>query len=102
MIFQANHDKMIRIWNFRNGELLKKIKIAAVPYSLCFYGKKKLFIGCKNGCLYLLDLSDEKRKKMTFCHSTSIVSIKRLKFSLKYGFRFFSQGFEKGKIIIWS
>ena len=79
------NDDIIRIWNFHERTLLKKIKILnGFLSSFCLWNKEYLFINCKDFGIKLINLEKGKVVKILQHKNEVFYSLKKIKDS-KYG-----------------
>ena len=83
-MIETSDYKDIRIWNFHNGQLLKKIKINNKLYGICLWSNKYLFVGAEKGIINLIDLEIGKAIKILNNHKDSVLTIKKIKLPI-YG-----------------
>ena len=100
-LIESCYDGNIRIWNFNNGDLLKKIRICFKQlYGICLWNKDYLLVGCIDKSIVLVDLNKEKIIKNIFGHEMRVVSVKKFNLPI-YGECFISQGAEENQIKFW-
>jgi WD40 repeat protein len=82
-LIESSGDGNVRIWDFHDGDMLKKIQInKAGVYGICLWSQKYLFVGCKK-TIKLLDIKDQKKIKTYGGHENEVLSIKKI-FHPKY------------------
>ena len=60
-LIDSSEDGNIRIWDFHNGNLLKKINITKnMLYGICLWNNRYLFTGCGDNYIKLIDLNSGK------------------------------------------
>ena len=101
-LFSSCYDGNIRIFNFNNGLLIKKIKINQIIFQICLINNDYLFVGCGNNKIKIIDLKDESIiQDLPGCgHKNSVVNIKKI-IHPSYGECLISQGKNYDKIILW-
>jgi len=77
-LIESSGDGHIRIWDFHEGDLLKKIPITkSGVYGICLWSKNYLFVGCKK-TIKLIDIKNEKKIKTYGGHDNEVLSIKKI------------------------
>ena len=66
---------IILIWNFHTGNLLNKIKVGEIFFSIYSYNERSLFIGSMTGNLIIIDLLSQETKKFEKIHGNYISCI---------------------------
>ena len=78
-LIDSSEDENIRIWDFHNGNLLKKINITKnMLYGICLWNNRYLFTGCGDNYIKLIDLNSGKIIKEFKNHKFYSVNIKKL------------------------
>ena len=101
-IIDSSTDGYIRIWDFHNNRLLKKIPGTNNKewiYGICLWKKDYLLVGCSK-YINLIDLKEGKIIKKFEGHNKRIITIKKFKHH-KYGECFLSQGYQDDYILMW-
>ena len=94
-------DGNIRIWNFHSGELLKKIKISnGYLYGICLWNKDKIFVGCRDKKIKLVDLKNGIIQKEIEGHNKDVLTIKNI-IHPQLGECLISQGKYDSQIKLW-
>ena len=78
-MIESSDYRDIRIWNFHNGQLLKKIQINNKLFGICLWSNKYLFAGAEKGIINLIDLEIGKTIKILNNHKDSVLTIKKIK-----------------------
>ena len=97
----SGDDGFIRIWNFHEGNLIKKIETDKnCIFSLCLWNKNYLFGASEDAKIKLIDLKEGVIINELRGHNKIVCSIKKI-IHKKFGECLVSQGFRKDQIIIW-
>ena len=101
-LIESCEDGNIRIWDFHEGNLLKKIKICNnCLYGICLWNSQYLFVGCKDKNIRLVDINNGIIKKCLTGHGTRVLSIKKINHP-EYGECLISQGYNFNTIKLWN
>ena len=101
-LIDSCNDGYIRIWNYRSGSLINKIKIDHKSlYGICLWDNDHVFVTCEKRLL-LVNISNNSflNIKTLLYHKNEVVTIKKIKHS-KYEECLISQGYLKDSIILW-
>lgn len=106
ILIDSCFDGFIRLWDFHNGKLLKKIKCCKAPSKLrniCLSGQNQyLFIACDNeNNIKIIDLSQKKIITCIKVKLNELLSIKIIKHNL-YGNCMLVKGFLSNNIQLWT
>ena len=94
-------DGNIRIWNFHNGNLLKKIEVSkAYLYSICLWNDDNLLVACRDLKIKLVDLKDGLIKKEFEGYNKEVLTIKKIYHPI-FGECLISQGKYDEQIKLW-
>ena len=97
-LIESNDEGIIKIWNFHNGELLKKINVINKKlYGICLWNNNNLFVGCEDKAIKLININNDKIIKSLSGHEGSVITIKKIVHP-KYGECLISYGED---IILW-
>ena len=97
----SGDDGFIRIWDFHEGNLIKKIETDKnCIFSLCLWNNDYLFGAGEDGRIKLIDLNAGVIINEIKGHNKMICTIKKLIHPI-YGECLVSQGFRKDQIILW-
>ena len=97
----SGDDGFIRIWDFHEGNLIKKIETDKnCIYSLCLWNNDYLFGAGEDGRIKLIDLNAGVIINEIKGHNKMVCTIKKLIHPI-YGECLVSQGFRKDQIILW-
>lgn len=97
----SGDDGFIRIWDFHEGNLIKKIETDKnCIFSLCLWNNDYLFGAGEDGRIKLIDLNAEVIINEIKGHNKMVCTIKKLIHPI-YGECLVSQGFRKDQIILW-
>ena len=99
-LYTSSYDGNIRIFNFHNGILLKKIKINQILFEICLFKNDYLFVGCGDNKIKIINIKDETIIMDLSGHNNAVVNIKKF-FLPPYGECVLSQGKNYDKIILW-
>ena len=98
-LIESSDEGIIRIWNFHNEELLKKIKVINDRiFGICLWDNNNLFVGCRDHTTKLININNGKIIKSLSGHRIEVTTIKKI-FHPKYGECLISYG---GDIILWT
>ena len=101
-LIDSSEDGNIIIWDFHNGNLLKKINITKnMLYGICLWNNRYLFTGCGDNYIKLIDLNSGKIIKEFKNHKIYSVTIKKLIHPL-YGECLISKGLFNDQITLWT
>ena len=92
-------DGNIRIWNFHNGLLMKKIKVNNILKDACLWNNTYLFVGCGDNTIKLIDLKNGVFIKSFTGHNQDVLSIKKINHP-QFGECLISQGYDE-QIQLW-
>ena len=99
-LIESCQDGNIRIWNYRSGSLLTKIKIDNKDLcGICLWDNDHLFISCDNR-LELVNINNNLKIKKFFGHKSDVATLKIINHP-KYEKCLISQGFWYDSIILW-
>ena len=94
-------DGNIRIWNFHNAILLKKIKACNCRiFGICLWDNNNLFVCCEDKTIKLIDIKNGDVIKSLSGHTSEVVSIKKI-YHPRYKNCLISQGAYDEQIKIW-
>ena len=95
-------DDYVRIWDFNEGFLLNKIRTNGTNIKCIYiYNENKIFVGCYDKSIRLIDIKKEKIIKTFLGHKDWVCSINKITHP-KYGKCLISQGLGKNEMIkIW-
>jgi hypothetical protein len=94
-------DGYIRIWNFHENILLKRIKISDQGIKgICLWDENHIFVGCDERCIKLVQFNDEIIENIMFGHKGKVCCVKRI-FHEKYGKCLVSKGWGLDVIKLW-
>lgn len=94
------HDGFIRIWDFHETRLLKKIFIVkGWLYGICLWKDEYLLVGYYQK-IKLIDLKNGESIETIEAHNDKAITIKKF-IHPKYGEFFVSQGFKRDQIKLW-
>ena len=94
-------DGYVKIWNFHENKLLKKIYVHKNwIYGICLWEEGYLLVGYYKN-IKLIDLKKGESIKTIEAHNDKVITIKKFKHP-KYGDCFLSQGYKKNKIKFWN
>ena len=97
----SGDDGFIRIWDFHEGNLIKKIETDKNSiFSLCLWNNDYLFGAGEDGRIKLIDLNAGVIINEIKGHNKMVCTIKKLIHPI-YGECLVSQGFRKDQIILW-
>ena len=97
----SGDDGFIRIWDFHEGNLIKKIETDKnCIFSLCLWNNDYLFGAGEDGRIKLIDLNAGVIINEIKGHNKMVCTIKKLIHPI-YGECLVSQGFRKDQIILW-
>ena len=100
-LIESGDDGYIRIWDFHEGNLIKKIEIDKnCIYSLCLWNSNYLFGASEDHSMKLIDLQAGMVIKNSNFHYDMICTIKKIIHPL-YGECLISQGYKKDQIKLW-
>ena len=100
-LIEAGDDGFIRIWNFHEGYLIRKIETENnCIYSLCLWNSNYLFGASEDKSMKLIDLKAGIIVKNFNFHSNIVCTIKKITHP-KYGECLISQGYKKDQIKLW-
>ena len=100
-LIESSLEGNIKIWNFHNGKLLKKIKVCNCWLNgICLYNDEYLFVGSDDNTMRLVELKKGKIIKTIIGHKKCVISIKKIYHPI-YGECLVSQGAENDSIKIW-
>ena len=92
----------IRIWNFRSGDLIKKIEVCKrIPLvSMCLWNKNYLLASCVDYTIKLIDFKNYAFIKSFNGHNNEVSTIKKIMHPT-YGECLISQGLANEQIKMW-
>ena len=92
----------IRIWNFRSGDLIKKIEVCKrIPLvSMCLWNKNYLLASCVDYTIKLIDFKNYSFIKSFNGHNNEVSTIKKIMHPT-YGECLISQGLANEQIKMW-
>ena len=97
----SGDDGFIRIWDFHQGNLIKKIETDKnCIYSLCLWNESYLFGASEDATIKLIDLNAGVIIKELKAHNKMVCTIKKI-IHPYFGECLISQGFRKDQILIW-
>ena len=97
----SGDDGFIRIWDFHEGNLIKKIETDKnCIFSLCLWNENYLFGAGEDAKIKLIDLKAGVIINELKGHNKMVCSIKKI-IHPKFGECLVSQGFRKDQILIW-
>ena len=97
----SGDDGFIRIWDFHEGNLIKKIETDKnCIFSLCLWNENYLFASSEDAKIKLIDLKAGVIIKELKGHNKMVCSLKKI-IHKKLGECLVSQGFRKDQILIW-
>ena len=100
-LIESGDDGYIRIWDFHEGNLIKKIEIDKnCIYSLCLWNSNYLFGASEDRSMKLIDLKEGVFIKQLNFHYDMVCTIKKIIHPL-YGECLISQGYRKDQIKLW-
>ena len=100
-LIDSGDDGYIRIWNFHEGNLIKKIEIDKnCILSLCLWNSDYLFASSEDHLIKLIDLQAGIVIKNIIGHVDIVCTIKKI-YHPKYGECLISQGYKKDQIKLW-
>ncbi len=101
-LIESCKDGFIRIFNFNEGNLIKKIKVSNLYLvSICLWNENYLFVGCGDKNIKLVGIKEGKSVKKFEGHKNSVVCVKKI-IHPKFGECLVSQGYENNQIKLWS
>lgn len=78
-LIESCDKRIIRIWNFHSGDMIKRIKIdCKYIYGICLWDENHLFIGCGDNSIKLLDLDGGKVVKNINGPQNDIITVKTI------------------------
>ena len=78
-LIESSYDGNIRIWNFFNGLLIKKINVNDdAIYGICLFNEDFLFVGCDDNSIKIVDLYKNTVIDRLEGHNNCVVSIKNI------------------------
>lgn len=100
-LISASWIGIIRIWNFRSGELISKIKVSNDhTCGICLWDSRYLFLGNGDKKLKLIDLKSYKIINEFEDHEDYVITIKKI-IHPQFGECLLTQGYFAGKIKLW-
>ena len=97
----SGDDNFIRVWDFHQGDIIKKIETNKnCIYSLCLWNKSYLFCASEDATIKLFDLNAGIIINELKAHKKMVCTIKKIIHPL-FGECLISQGFRKDQILIW-
>jgi hypothetical protein len=94
-------DGYIRIWNFHENILLKRIKISDQGIKgICLWDENHIFVGCDERCIKLVQFNDGIIESIMFGHKGKVCCVKQI-FHEKYGKCLVSKGWGIDVIKLW-
>ena len=94
-------DGILEIWDFHSADLIDKIKISkGYTYSMCFWDKNYLFVGCRDKKIKLISLKDRLVKKELPGYENDVVTVKIIE-HFQYGKCLISKGKYDESIKLW-
>ena len=97
----SGDDGYIRIWDFHEGNLIKKIETDKnCIFSLCLWNENYLFASSEDAKIKLIDLKAGVIINELKGHNKKVCSLKKI-IHKKFGECLVSQGFRKDQILIW-
>ena len=78
-LIESSYDGNIRIWDFFNGLLIKKINVNDdAIYGICLFNEDFLFVGCDDNSIKIVDLYKNTVIDRLEGHNNCVVSIKNI------------------------
>ena len=100
-LIESCFDGNIRIWNFHNAVLLKKIKINnGALFGICLLNGNDLLVGSEDKTIKLIDLKNGIVAQNLNGHNKWAIAIKKINHP-QFGVFIISQGHENDQIKIW-
>ena len=100
-MIESCFDGWLRIWDFHEAYLIKKIKISNEGLrGISIYNEKYLFVGCDDKKIKLVDIENEVVVMNLFGHCNEVITIKKFNHS-KYGECIASQNGGESQIKLW-
>ena len=100
-LIEAALDGYIRIWDFHQGILLKRIMVCEEGVKgICLWDDNYLCVGCDDKSIKFLEMNEEKITKILFGHKMKICCIKKINHH-KYGKCLISKGWGGDFIKLW-
>ena len=97
----SGDDNFIRVWDFHQGDIIKKIETNKnCIYSLCLWNKSYLFCASEDATIKLFDLNAGIIINELKAHKKMVCTIKKIIHPL-FGECLISQGYRKDQILIW-
>ena len=100
ILIESSFDGHIRIWDFHQAVLIKKIKVCdnAWLFGICLWDRDNILVGCGDKTIKLIELNDGVIKtNINNVFNNKVLTIKKLK-HLQLGECFISQGYEKEQL----
>ena len=104
-LIDSADDGFLRIWNFHDGTLIRKIDMEIQSsdkciFSLCLWNENYLFGSCEDHQIKLIDLGAGVVIKNLIGHTNTVCAVKKIIHPI-YGECLISGGFKKDQIRIW-
>ena len=99
-LIESSCDGLIRIWDFKSGELLNKINICNKLFGICLLEKDYLLVGCKDKKIKVIDTKNGILINSITGHNNFVIGIKTI-YHPQYGECLISQGFDNS-IKLWN
>ena len=100
-LIESSIDGYIRIWDFYEGILLKRIMVCGEGVKgLCLWDENLLCVGCDDKSIKIIDLNSGNIVKILFGHKLKICCIKNINHE-KYGKCLISKGWGNDFIKLW-
>ena len=101
MLIGSHDDGDIRIWDFYEIKLIRKIKSGNNSLrGICKWNENYIFIGSKDKTIKIVDIKNGTIIKSIGGHKGTVISLKVIKLD-KFGYYLVSQGMGKGEINLW-
>ena len=101
MLIGSHDDGDIRIWDFYEIKLIRKIKSGNNSLrGICKWNENYIFIGSKDKTIKIVDIKNGTIIKSIDGHKSTVISLKIIKLD-KFGYCLVSQGMGKGEINLW-
>ena len=100
-MIESCFDGYLRLWDFHEGYLIKKIKVSNDGLrGISIYNEKYLFVGCDDKKIKLVDIENESVAMNLVGHNNEVITIKKFKHD-KYGECIISQNGGQSQIKLW-
>jgi len=94
-------DGYIRIWDFHQNILLKRIKISDQGIKgICLWDESHIFVGCDEKCIKLVQFNDGNIENIMFGHKGKVCCVKQI-YHERYGKCLVSKGWGLDVIKLW-